>query len=60
MFDFNGDGKTDTGEHFIGHEIYKNVTNGTPRPAHKIDGFMIFIIALFVWQILNLIADAMY
>ena len=61
MFDYNGDGKTDTGEQFIGHEIFKDVTGGfTPRTANKLDGFTIFSIVIVAWQILNLIANAMY
>ena len=67
MFDFNGDGKTDIGEHFIGHEIYKDVTSGfgkgSPRRSQhttRIDGITILIIGLFIWQLLTLIADLMY
>ena len=28
IFDFDGSGSTDTGEQFIGHQIYKDVTGG--------------------------------
>ena len=62
MFNFNEDGKTDTGENFIGHEIYKDVTSGfgSERPAKKLDGFTFFIIVLLAWQVLNWLADLMY
>ena len=64
MFDFNGDGKNDTGEHFIGYEIYEDVTGNTgnrfPRQTNKTDGFTIFIIAIIVWQVLSIIASALY
>ena len=71
MFDFNGDGKTDSGEQFIGYEIYRDITgskglSGKQPSARrtqantKIDGFTVFIIILIAWQVLNLIADMMY
>ena len=64
MFDFNEDGKTDTGEQFIGYEIYKDVTSnfniGTSRPVRKLDGITIFIIVILLWQVLTWIADLLY
>jgi len=59
MFDFNGDGHTDSGEQFTGYQIYKDVTGSNdsdsfrPRGGKKIDGFTIFLIVLFGWQILT-------
>ncbi len=64
MFDFNDDGKTDTGEQFIGNGIYKGVTNSfgdcSSGPVRKLDGITIFIIAILVWQVLTWIADLVY
>ena len=60
MFDFNGDGRTDIGELFIGYHIFKDTTGGSQtksEQAHgsRIDGWTVFVIVLFVWQILNIL-----
>lgn len=58
MFDFNKDGRTDSGEQFIGYQIFKDTTKGMSNGAkhsRRLDGWEKLIIALFVWQVLNLI-----
>ncbi len=62
MFDFNNDGKTDSGEHFIGYQIFKDTTKGSSgsRRGHKIDGFDVVIIVAVIWGILNLISKILY
>jgi len=60
--DFNGDGKVDTGEQFIGYQIFQDVTGQNHNtPTHrKLDGFEIFLLILFVYWILNTIAGLLY
>lgn len=57
MFDFNGEGHTDSGEQFIGYQIFKDTTQGfgnRPKASGKrLDGFEKFLIALLVWQVIN-------
>ena len=59
MFDFNGDGRTDSGEQFTGYQIFKDTTQGfgnSPK-AHgvKLGLFDIIMIGLFVLEILNIL-----
>ena len=59
--DFNGDGKVDTGEQFIGYQIFQDVTKEHKAPTHrKLDGFEIFLLILFAYWILNTIAGWLY
>ncbi len=67
MFDFNRDGHTDAGEEFMAYKIFEDMTEKEtstplkiPPRARKLDGFDIFIIILFAYQILSWIADAIY
>ena len=68
MFDSNGDGRTDTGEEYTAYRIHEdmagNKTDSLPRKntrrSGKLDGFSIFIILLFVYQVFHWIADAIY
>ena len=58
MFDFNGDGRTDSGEQFIDYQIFNDTTNSTSRPtAHgrRLDGWEKFCIALLIWQVISLL-----
>lgn len=59
--DFNGDEKVDTGEQFVGYQIFQDVTKEYRSPVHrKLDGFEIFLIILFAYWILNTIAGWLY
>ena len=63
MFDFNGDGHTDSGEHFIGYQIFKDVTSGSSSGGYshgKIDGWTIFLIVIIGYAVLNTICDWLY
>ena len=63
MFDFNGDGRTDMGEHFIGCQIFKDVTgpsSGGGKPRGRTDGFTVFIVIVFVFWLLCQVCDMMY
>lgn len=66
FLDFNGDGKVDSGESFIGYQIYQDVTKTSKQPQHhtptrrKLDGFDIFIILLLAFEVLKLISHAIY
>ena len=58
MFDFNGDGHTDSGEHYIGYKIFEDVTSGSGSAPgtgrrSKLSGWDIFLIVLIVYSILN-------
>lgn len=59
MFDFNGDGHTDSGEQFTGYQVFKDVTgsssgkSGNSFSRGRLDGYDIFIIAIVVYAILN-------
>lgn len=57
MFDFNGDGRTDTGEQFTGYQIFTDMTKGMKPTAHgrKLDVWEILIIVAVIWQVLNTI-----
>lgn len=57
MFDFNGDGHTDSGEQFIGYQIFKDTTKGmNSRPqTGKIDGWDLVLIILIALEILDLL-----
>lgn len=58
MFDFNGDGHTDSGEQYVGYKIFEDVMkdSGTPTPRRgKLSGFDIFMIVLFAYAILNML-----
>ena len=57
MFDFNGDGRTDTGEQFTGYQIFTDTTKGFTGKSSgiRLDGYSKVIIALVVWQVINLI-----
>lgn len=61
MFDFNGDGHTDSGEQFIGYQIFKDTTDSmNSNSAHRkptggrLDGYDKVIIALVIWEIIDL------
>ena len=65
MFDFDGNGHTDSGEHFIGYQIFKDVTgsgSGSSGGSRRggLDGFTVFIIVLFVFWLLNQICSLLY
>ena len=68
MFDFDGNGHTDSGEHFIGYQIFKDVTgpdsgagpSGSGSRRGGLDGFTVFIIVLFVFWLLNQICSLLY
>ena len=57
MFDFNGDGHTDSGEQYVGYKIFEDVTKSDSAPAGghrgKLSGFDIFLIVLIAYAILN-------
>ena len=65
MFDFNGDGHTDSGEQYVGYKIFEDVTgsgssgNSAPR-GKRVDGFTIFIIIIVAYWLLNTICDCLY
>ena len=61
MFDFNGDGHTDSGEQFIGYQIFKDTTNSmnsnsrqSKPTGRKLEGWEKLCIALVIWQIISL------
>ena len=56
MFDFDGNGHTDSGEQFIGYQIFKDVTSSRGR-HRKTDGWTIFIIILIVYGVLSAVCD---
>ncbi len=63
--DFNGDGKVDAGEDFIGYQIYKDVTGPSPtfgsgRSRGKLDGCTVFLIVVIAYAILNTVCDWFY
>ena len=64
MFDFDGNGHTDSGEHFIGYQIFKDVTgsgfSGGGSRRGGLDGFTVVVIVLFVFWLLNQICDLLY
>lgn len=67
MFDFNGDGKIDTGEQFVGYQLFQDMTDGNQGEQQfhaarsgKLDGFEIFILILLAYQVLSFIADLIY
>ena len=64
MFDFDGNGHTDSGEHFIGYQIFKDVTgsgsSGGSNRQGGLDGFTVFIIVLFAFWLLNQICSLLY
>ena len=64
MFDFDGNGHTDSGEHFIGYQIFKDVTgsgsSGGGSRRGGLDGFTVVIIVLFVFWLLNQICSLLY
>ena len=57
MFDFNGDGKTDTGERFIAYQSFKETGFGLSSPistpAKKVDWLDVIIKILAVWGLLD-------
>lgn len=59
MFDFNGDGRTDSGEQYTGYQIFKDTTDGFGnRPktgGGKLGLFDIIMTGLFVLEILNIL-----
>lgn len=58
MFDFNGDGRTDSGEQYTGYQIFKDTTGGfgnRPKTGGKLGLFDIIMIGLFVLEILNIL-----
>lgn len=67
MFDFDGNGHTDSGEQFIGYQIFKDVTGSDSGSSSSggsrrggLDGFTVFIIILFVFWLLNQICSLLY
>ena len=66
LFDFDGNGHTDSGEQFIGYQIFKDVTgpgsSGSSGGSRRggLDGFTVFIIVLFVFWLLNQICSLLY
>ena len=67
MFDFDGNGHTDSGEQFIGYQIFKDVTgsdsgSGSSGGSRRggLDGFTVFIIVLFALWLLNQISSLLY
>ena len=63
MFDFDGNGHTDSGEQFIGYQVFRDVTgsgsSGGSRRG-KTDGFTVFIVVLFAFWLLNQICSLLY
>ena len=66
MFDFDGNGHTSFGEHFIGYQIFRDVTgsgssgsSGGSRRG-RLDGFTVFIIVLFAFWLLKQISSLLY
>ena len=63
MFDFNGDGHTDSSEQFTGCQIFKDVTSGSSSGGcrhGKIGGWTIFLIVIIGYAVLNTICDWLY
>ena len=68
MFDFDGNGHTDSGEHFIGYQIFKDVSGSGSSGSGSsggsrlggLDGFTLFVIVLFVFWLLNQICSLLY
>ena len=66
MFDFDGNGHTSSGEHFIGYQIFRDVTgSGSSGPSGgsrrgRLDGFTGFIIVLFAFWLLKQISSLLY
>ena len=63
MFDFDGNGRTDSGEHFIGYQIFRDMTGpGSSGSSRRggLDGFTVVIIILFAFWLLNQICDLLY
>lgn len=60
--DLNGDGHLDTGEQFVGYQVYKDVTSGSSfGPQHgRIDGWTIFLIVVIGYAVLNTICSWLY
>ena len=63
--DFNGDGKVDAGEGYMGYQVYKDVTDFKPsssgtRRSGRLDGFDIFLIIVFAYWILNTVCGWLY
>lgn len=57
MFDFNVDGKTDSGEQFMGYQIFSDTTkelNSKRIAGRRINVFDIVVIILFIWQMIIL------
>ena len=66
MFDFDGNGHTSSGEHFIGYQIFRDVTgsgssglSGGSRRG-RLDGFTVCIIVLFAFWLLKQISSLLY
>ena len=66
FMDFNEDGKVDSGEEFIGYQIYKDMTKEGGEQHHKVKynghlgWYEIFMIVLFAYVLLSGIADIIY
>ena len=54
MFDFNGDGRTDSGEQFTGYQIFKDTTQGGTQRGGRLTTFDKIMIGLLIWQIISL------
>ena len=64
MFDFDGNGHTDSGEYFFGCQIFNDVTrsdsSGGSSRRGGLDGFTVVVIVLFVFWLLNQICSLLY
>ncbi len=61
MFDFNKDGHTDSGEKFIGYQIYKDTTGGDhiPTPKISIGPFEMILLGIAILSILSSLAKVL-
>ena len=53
MFDFNGDGKTDTGERFIAYQIFEEIANKPTARKGRFDIWEKIIIVLVIWTVIS-------
>ncbi len=62
MFDFNGDGHTDSGEEYMAYRICEDSTKGSPAPrrAHKTDWFDVVLIGLLIYAVLDGLCRMLY
>ena len=66
MFDSDGNDHTSFEEHFIGYQIFRDVTgsgsSSSSGGSHRgrLDGFTVFIIVLFAFWLLKQISSLLY